>query len=326
MKFLKNSKYKVGVVLLVTVLLVCCMTSCYAEINIGGASQTSEGAADFMKYIISNVLNTAGGVLGTPIATLINVFSLLIFLILYMLFVATGLTGGTGSDMLSFPFPDQVVFNKIPLLDPNFINPDNASVASMSVAGQVIKNLYFSFFVLATTIFTIAALVIGIKLVFSSIAAEKAKYKEALNNWIVGIVLLFLVHYLMAGMFYLNEQIVATVSNDVANKVVIKFDTLEAVPLVGKSLSKLINGVAGFFGATDAVTAVDLHGYGGIVLKFAIQGFIGLDLISSIIFLIIIGQTFGLVITYVKRTFMCIFLGVMAPVVVAVDVIQKALK
>lgn len=326
MKFLKNSKYKVGVVLLVTVLLVCCMTSCYAEINIGGASQTSEGAADFMKYIISNVLNTAGGVLGTPIATLINVFSLLIFLILYMLFVATGLTGGTGSDMLSFPFPDQVVFNKIPLLDPNFINPDNASVASMSVAGQVIKNLYFSFFVLATTIFTIAALVIGIKLVFSSIAAEKAKYKEALNNWIVGIVLLFLVHYLMAGMFYLNEQIVATVSNDVANKVVIKFDTLEAVPLVGKSLSKLINGVAGFFGATKAVTAVDLHGYGGIVLKFAIQGFIGLDLISSIIFLIIIGQTFGLVITYVKRTFMCIFLGVMAPVVVAVDVIQKALK
>ena len=324
MKFLKSKKSKTCLVLLLTFTLICSVTNSYAEINTGGASQASEDVATAMHAMIANLLNTAGGVLGAPIALLVNVFSLLIFLILYVLFVSTGLTGGTASTMLAFPFPDQIVFNKLPLLDPNFINPHAGSVGS--IAGNVLKNLYSSFFVLAGTIFTIAALVIGIKLVFSSLAAEKAKYKQALSTWIIGIVLLFLVHYLLAGMFYLNEQIVASVSENVVDKIQIKFDVLEAVPLVGKPLSKIINGVAGMFGAAEKVTDVTLYGYGGIILKYALQGLVGQDLISSIIFLIIIGQTFGLVITYVRRTFMCIFLGVMAPLVVAIDVIQKTLK
>ena len=81
-----------------------------------------------------------------------------------------------------------------------------------------------------------------------------------------------------------------------------------------------------YFGAESNVTDVELKGYGGIVLMYALKAFVGQDLISSIAFLIIIGQTFGLVITYVKRVFMCIILGMMAPVIVAVDVIKKSIS
>ena len=265
------------------------------------------------------------GVLGSVIAPLVNVFAVLLFIILYILFVSTGLTGGTGSTMLSFPFPDQIVFNKIPLLDPNFINPDDGAIGA--IAGEVIKKMYSSFFVLAGTIFVIAALIIGIKLVFSSLAAEKAKYKEALSNWIIGIVMLFLIHYLLAGMFYLNEQIVVAVSDGEVDDITIPFQGTSAIPIVGKSISKFLSVTTSWIRPDGAaIDTIPLKGYGGIVLKFALQGIVGQDLISSIIFLIIIGQTFGLMITYIKRAFMCIFLGLMAPLIVAVDVIQKSLK
>lgn len=322
MKFLKNKKCKICIVLLVTLVLICGVTSSYAAINDGGASTFSQGVAETFKTLVQTLLNANMGVLGATIAPLINVFAILIFLILYILFVATGFTGGSASTMLSFPFPDQIVFNKIPLLDPNFINPANGSVGALT--NGIFSKMYSSFFVLATTIFTIAALVIGIKLVFSSLAAEKAKYKEALGNWIMGIIMLFLVHYLLAGMFYLNEEIVKAVSEGVVDNITIPFNVTDALPGIGKSISKVVKLFNSAAGTSFGV--IELKGFGGIVLKYAVQALIGQDLISSIIFLIIIGQTFGLMITYVKRVFMCIFLGILAPLVVAVDVVQKSLK
>ena len=187
MKFFKNGKYKICIVLLVAMLIMCCASNIYAAINTDGAGAVSQEVADTLKNILGTILSAPMGVLGSVIAPLVNVFAVLLFIILYILFVSTGLTGGTGSTMLSFPFPDQIVFNKIPLLDPNFINPDDGAIGA--IAGEVIKKMYSSFFVLAGTIFVIAALIIGIKLVFSSLAAEKAKYKEALSNWIIGIVM-----------------------------------------------------------------------------------------------------------------------------------------
>jgi len=322
MKFFKNKKSKICIILLVTLALICCVTSSYAAINDGGASTFSQGVAETFKTLVQTLLNANMGVLGATIAPLINVFAILIFLILYILFVATGFTGGSASTMLSFPFPDQIVFNKIPLLDPNFINPANGSVGALT--NGIFSKMYSSFFVLATTIFTIAALVIGIKLVFSSLAAEKAKYKEALGNWIMGIIMLFLVHYLLAGMFYLNEEIVKAVSEGVVDNITIPFNVTDALPGIGKSISKVVKLFNSAAGTSFGV--IELKGFGGIVLKYAVQALIGQDLISSIIFLIIIGQTFGLMITYVKRVFMCIFLGILAPLVVAVDVVQKSLK
>lgn len=325
MKFFKNGKYKCGIVLLFTLLFICCVTDCYAQINDGGASQLSQQAAGTLQDIIGIILSTNMGVLGSVIAPLINVFAVLIFMILYILFVSTGLTGGTMSTAFSFPFPDQIVFNKIPLLDPNFINPHQRAIGN--IAGGVIKNMYSSFFVLAVTVFVISALIIGIKLIFSSLAAEKAKYKEMLNVWIMGIVMLFLVHYLLAGMFYLNEEIVKAVSEDVVDDITIPFQATSAIPIVGKTVSKFLSVTTSWINPNGtAIDTIPLKGYGGIVLKFALQGIVGLDLISSIVFLIIIGQTFGLMITYLKRAFMCIFLGLMAPLIVAVDVVQKALK
>jgi len=326
MKFFKNKRNTKKHIAIIGVLLLILMlnTNSYARIN-GATNEVSEVIKQVLGFVLNNA---AAGVLGSTIVPLINVFTVLIFLIIYILFVSTNLTNG-----LAFPFPDDIIFNRIPILDPNFINPDDRAVGK--IAEVVIKDLYSSFFVLATSIFVVAALIIGVKLVFSSIAAEKAQYKKSLNVWIIGIFMLFFVHYLLAGMFYLNEEIVAAVSK-IADG--IEFAVLDTTSIgagigsifgiagtgIGKAIGSLVGGIADIFGVDLAPFKVG--GYTGLVLKFFLSGVIGRDLVSSIVCAIILGQTFALIITYVKRAFMCIFLGMLAPIVVAIDVIQKALK
>lgn len=202
----------------------------YAEINPDPV--IGSGWGDTLQNILGTVLNSTGGVLLMPIVRLINSFGLIIFAVLYILFFALGVSEG-----VAFPFPDQIVFNKISFLDPNFINPAENSVAKQLFS--IIKNMYSSFFVLAGTIFVIAAMIIGIKLAISSIAAQKAQYKQALNTWIVGIVLLFTVHYLLAGLFYLNEQIVSVVSVK-ANQTKVTMSITDIIPRLWKSSKKCI--------------------------------------------------------------------------------------
>ena len=84
--------------------LICCVQNSYAAINTKNASTVSQEVADIFKNILGTILSANMGVLGSVIAPLINVFAILIFLILYSLFVSTGLTGDTVITMLSFPF------------------------------------------------------------------------------------------------------------------------------------------------------------------------------------------------------------------------------
>lgn len=341
MRFLKNGKYKILLALLVIALSVSCMSNTYAAVQ----DQDGNEMGELIKAIISVALNTVGtGVIAGTILPLINVCSALIFFVLYMVFIGTDLTTG-----LWFPFPDAIIFNKIPLLDPNFINPAPGSIGG--IAQEVFQRMYSSFFILAGTIFTIAALIIGVKLVFSSLAAEKAQLKKSLNNWILGVVMLFIVHYLLAGMFYLNEQIVEAVS-EIADGIQFEFEVeqiltgifgsignflgLAGGPIgsaiagsvgatIGNIISTAVGGVTNLLGVPN-VTDVTVSGFTGLLIMFLVKGLLGGDLIASLVILIILGETFALVISYVKRTFMCIFLGVLAPLIIAVDVVQKSIK
>ena len=54
---------------------------------------------------------------------------------------------------------------------------------------------------------------IGIRITLSSVASDKAKYKEMLVNWTVAICLVFLMHYIMAFSVYINEKIINAVSS-----------------------------------------------------------------------------------------------------------------
>ena len=117
----------------------------------------------------------------------------------------------TGSEM--FPWADRVIFNAVPFLDINFISPADGSLfrdinGGDTVIGKLIKNLYYTVFTLALSFLGVTVGVMSIKLILSSIASEKAKYKAAIMNWLLALILVFTIHYLISFAFWVNEKMV----------------------------------------------------------------------------------------------------------------------
>ena len=292
------------------------MNDIFAKLNPDNVENTDQ---DTVKGVVVGVGTLAGGVLLGPLAGLVSAFNVIIFSALYTIFTAVGTTGGA-----AFPFPDQIVFNKIAFFDPNFINPTIIESAPISILNSFIGNMYYTFYSIALLIFVVSAVIIGIKLAISSIASEKAQYKQALTNWVFGIVLLFTVHFIIAGIFAVNEQIVEIASNLVSGDTFeFSFSIFEGLPFgIGNAINKLTGGSA--LSADGAFGAIKVQGYGGLILMFVVKGSGG-DMVAAIICSIILGQTCALVVQYTKRLFYCIVLGMLAPLIVAVDVIKKSM-
>lgn len=60
---------------------------------------------------------------------------------------------------------------------------------------------------------------VGIKIIISSAAQDKAKYKQMLIDWIVGICLLFMLHYIMAFTLKVTELITEMVSKNTVGSI-----------------------------------------------------------------------------------------------------------
>lgn len=126
-----------------------------------------------------------------------------------VIFKAIASTGGTSGEM-TFPWADAIVFNAVEVLDINFLNAADGSIIAL-IKG-VITKIYGTIFGVAISFFSIAVLIMGIKIAISTIASDKAKYKQALWDWLLGLVLLFTIHIFISFVFYLNEELVKVAS------------------------------------------------------------------------------------------------------------------
>ena len=59
---------------------------------------------------------------------------------------------------------------------------------------------------------------IGIRVIISSTGEDKAKYKKMINNWVVAVCLLFLLHYIMAGVLWITEEITSIFSVNIVDE------------------------------------------------------------------------------------------------------------
>lgn len=117
----------------------------------------------------------------------------------------------------SFPWADRVIFNTVAFLDVNFLNPESGSLFKKSdnsdtILAKIIRNTYYTVLTLAIGFLGIIVGVMAIRLAVSTIAAEKAKYKEAIGKFLISLVMLFCIHYAISFIFYLNESIVTIAS------------------------------------------------------------------------------------------------------------------
>lgn len=128
-----------------------------------------------------------------------------------------------GDNDVYFPFrlritPETIFSNKISFLTGNFIEPVDASkyidceetehAKGMTKLRNNISSWYIAFRNLALVGLMSVLVYTGIRIVLTSAAKEKAKYKAMLGNWLVAICLLFALHYIMLFTFMLNDKLV----------------------------------------------------------------------------------------------------------------------
>lgn len=283
----KNSRI-IKILVILFVILISFNNVIFAEINADTSSGLSTIVFDAVEKAGKLVVNSSFA----GLASLATVLAVGLFMIIYTIF--SSLAGA-----VIYPFPDTIVFNKIALFDPNFTSPDTYSIAAK--VKTTLFQMFNSFVTIALAVFAIAAMIIGIKLAISTIATEKAKYKEAITKWVTGIVLLFTLRFIIAGIFYINEQIVVSIAN-ATEEVAFDVSWIESVPIFGRRLELL-------FGDTKLGDKLTSHptGYTGLVIKTLFQG-IGGNLIGALTAFIILGQTIALIIMYFKRVFYAMLL------------------
>ena len=316
---IKNKYKKICLLLLVLVISCFAFSSVNAAITVGDGqvgieddnwlTSALEGIADVLGYIGGMA---ASGVFST-VTSLINILSIAMFLILEMVFVM-----GTG-EMNHLPLPDTLVFNKIPIFDPNFIRPSNDSLVDQF--GSVLNNLFASFHTIAIAVFIIAAMITGLKMALSTIASKKAQYKQAALKWVSGFLILICLKWILAGIFYINEILVATLYGiSKSESISIPIYITEAVPIFGRLFTDLFKLIEDWTGWD---LAMRVPGYLGIILSNLTKS-MGGDVIASIVGFVLMGQTLTIVGSYLKRVFGCILLGMISPLIVAVDTINAS--
>ncbi len=202
---MKNKKKKIfGILLLI---LICGTSIIFGVTNseYGG----DEAAIDITESTIKN--NLVLDYIGQFIFAIGNIFQ-----------SVTSWIMGVFTGKSVFPWADKVIFNTIPLLDVNFINPDPTSLFSLTNElgiGEIIRNIYFTALSISLGFMGIIIAVLAIRLAISSIGSEKAKYKEAITTWATSLVLLFGMHYFISFMFYMNEELVIVASKILNNTI-----------------------------------------------------------------------------------------------------------
>lgn len=113
--------------------------------------------------------------------------------------------------------PEAIFSNQVPALDVNFINPSVKGNDERNVAVQlqpVIASWYVAIRTMSIVGLLSVLVYLGIRMLLSSLAADRAKYKKMLFDWVVAICLVFALHYIMSFALTMAETVTAMISSN----------------------------------------------------------------------------------------------------------------
>ena len=189
--------------------------------------------------------------------------------------------------------PEKIFSNQIPALDANFISPkpyDDPNMADKSIT-KALQSTIASWYVALRNLAVVGLLsvliYVGIRMIISSAASDKAKYKQMLMDWVIALCLVFFLHYIMSFTLTLTEMLTENLS--VANKINV---TIKDSP--------------------DISFKTDLMG----VVRMQVQyKNLGQRAVYMIMYICLTVYTVVFTWKYVKRAITMAFLTLMAPVV-----------
>ncbi len=163
---------------------------------------------------------------------------------------------------------------------------------------------------------------IGIRMLLSSVASDKAKYLTMLKDWFVGLCLLFLMHYIMAFSVTIVERLTDVVKTSVDG---------DAYAVTIPAEEKIEKAVTEDLKQGDLIQEANGEKYltwptnlmGSLRLQLQMQHYGAQYIGLSICFLILCLFTLYFTITYMKRVLHMAFLTLIAPMVALTYCIDK---
>lgn len=118
---------------------------------------------------------------------------------------------------------EDLVFGKISMLDINFLSNQNMGTTQngVEINAQIKEQVaiwYYAVRNIAIVLSLIVLLYVGIRMAISTVAAERAKYKEMLKNWLISFVLLFTLQYIISAIFLFYSLCIQVTSHLYSNE------------------------------------------------------------------------------------------------------------
>lgn len=209
----------------------------------------------------------------------------------------------------------KIFSNKIYLFDVNYINPKDYSDQKKESIAATLQRTIAKWYINLRNIAIVALLSIlvytGIRIIISSSASEKAKYKQLITNWIVGLCLVFFMHYFMSFILTFNNMLTESITaGDM--KLYVEYDVSQFETVQAKLKDTSITMPAGVYadGIEELIRIkadyVGMEGFGDSILYFAI-----------------ISLTLTFTFIYLKRTIMIAFLTLISPMVAMTYTLDK---
>lgn len=206
--------------------------------------------------------------------------------------------------------------------DGNKVKTSNQSSAAMLT--KTVSTWYKALRNICLVLMLSVLVYIGIRMLLSSVASDKAKYLTMLKDWFIGLCLLFLIHYIMAFSVTLIEKltdVVKTTVDENAYMVIIPSDDdIEEVVVDELNMPETIQTDSGD-GKEYLYWPTNLMGKLRLELQMEQYGanYIGL----CICFIMLCLFTLYFTITYLKRVLHMAFLTLIAPIVALTYCIDK---
>lgn len=240
--------------------------------------------------------------------------------------------------------PQEIFSDQVPALHINFINPKTYSEESnydetattdkvngaapvfnsAKVLAPQISKWYVAIRNMVLVGLMVILLYIGIRIVISSTAGEKAKYKEHIKDWLIAVILVVFMHYIMAFALTITEYITSMLNS---NNEMIKFQ------IDDEDAMKQIFGDEDYSQYKNSDGTYDLYvnlmGYARLQQQLETRDEDGNVTVNwnyigyAVIYLTLVIYTIMFLIIYLKRVIYMAFLTMIAPLVALTYPIDK---
>ncbi len=225
---------------------------------------------------------------------------------------------------------ESILFNRVPILNANIFETasveydankteqetDADKIAKNDEIVPIIRNAvakwYYILRLIAIAFMLLVLIFVGIKMALSTVASEKAVYKQMLIDWVAGMIIVFTIHYIMISIFAINDAIVNGLQALLAGNNEIQLEEYQyGLDENGKVESKTFNEMETTLYESARTRAYSLS---------LTDGFTGL-----IIYGVLVYYAWRFAIKYFIRVFNIMILTIVAPVISASYALNKVM-